>query len=219
MQDIGGITSLTWTLDYPRSRQGALVVKRALDLLLAAVLLVVLAPLLAAIAIAVRMTSPGPALFIQRRVGYRCAEFDMFKFRTMTVGAERRQGAMASACGTTFFKVANDPRTTRLGRWLRRLSLDELPQLLNVVKGDMSLVGPRPLLRSDLDRYPRASQMRRFAMYPGLTGLWQVNGRSLLPDEDRIRLDLTYVDNWSVWLDVKVLARTPPVVLTGRGAC
>ena len=219
MQNIGGITSLTWTLDYPRSRQGALVVKRAVDLLVAAVLLVVLAPLLAAIAIAVRMTSPGPALFIQRRVGYRCAEFDMFKFRTMTVGAERCQDAMASAHGTTFFKVADDPRTTRLGRWLRRSSLDELPQLLNVLKGDMSLVGPRPLLRSDLDTYPRASQMRRFAMYPGLTGLWQVSGRSLLPDEDRIRLDLTYVDSWNVWLDVKVLARTLPVVLTGRGAC
>jgi lipopolysaccharide/colanic/teichoic acid biosynthesis glycosyltransferase len=182
-------------------------------------LLVLLAPMLVLVVIAIRLTSKGPVIFVQRRIGYRCAEFNMYKFRTMIDGAERQERRLAQAqSDRTFLKIKNDPRTTSLGRVLRRYSIDELPQLYNVFRGDMSLLGPRPLLRSDLQRFPRASLMRRFAMKPGITGLWQVSGRSLLPDAERIRLDIDYVDNWSLTRDLAILARTVPVVITARGA-
>jgi lipopolysaccharide/colanic/teichoic acid biosynthesis glycosyltransferase len=143
----------------------------------------------------------------------------MLKFRSMAADAERLETVLAAESGATFLKLQADPRTTRLGRWLRRYSLDELPQLVNVLRGDMSLVGPRPLLLTDLERFPRRHQERRFAMPPGMTGLWQVSGRSDLPDAERIRLDLAYVEHWSLALDLWLLARTLPVVVAGDGAC
>ena len=213
------VADWAWTLDFPRTRRGALLVKRALDILVSGVLLVLLAPLLILVVIAIKRSSKGPVIFVQRRIGYRCAEFDMYKFRTMIDGAERQENRLAQAQpDRTFLKIKDDPRTTPLGRVLRRYSIDELPQLYNVFRGEMSLLGPRPLLRSDLQRFPRASLMRRFGMKPGITGLWQVSGRSLLPDADRIRLDIEYVDNWSLTRDLRILARTVPVVITARGA-
>jgi len=213
------VADWAWTLDFPRTRRGALLVKRGLDIVVSGALLVLLAPLLLLVVMAIRLTSKGPAIFVQRRIGYRCAEFDMYKFRTMIDGAERQEKRLAQGQpGRTFLKIKDDPRTTSLGRMLRRSSIDELPQLFNVFRGDMSLLGPRPLLRSDLQRFPRASLMRRFAMKPGITGLWQVSGRSLLPDAERIRLDIAYVDNWSLSRDLAILARTVPVVITARGA-
>jgi lipopolysaccharide/colanic/teichoic acid biosynthesis glycosyltransferase len=208
-----------WTLDFPRTRRGALLVKRGLDAVVSGALLVLLAPMLILVVIAIRLTDKGPVFFVQRRIGYRCAEFDMYKFRTMIDGAERQENRLAQAQpDRTFLKIKDDPRMTSLGRVLRRYSIDELPQLYNVFRGDMSLLGPRPLLRSDLQRFPRASLMRRFAMKPGISGLWQVSGRSLLPDAERIRLDIEYVDNWSLAGDLAILARTVPVVITARGA-
>lgn len=213
------VANWTWTLALPRSRHGGLVAKRAFDIIVSAILLILCAPLMALVAVAVRLSSPGPVFFVQRRIGYRCAEFDMYKFRTMVQDAEREQARLAAMQARgTFFKLMQDPRITRLGQVLRKTSIDELPQLYNVLRGDMSLVGPRPLLRSDLERYPRASLMRRFAMKPGISGLWQVSGRSLVSDASRIRLDLEYVDTWSLIGDVRILFRTVAVVLAARGA-
>lgn len=213
------VADWAWTLDFPRTRRGALLVKRTLDVVVAGGLLIVCAPLLALVAIAIKVSSPGPVLFVQRRVGYRCGELEMFKFRTMTDGAERQERRLSDAHpDRTFLKIKDDPRVTPIGRVLRRFSIDELPQLYNVLRGDMSLLGPRPLLPSDLHRFPRASVMRRFAMKPGISGLWQVSGRSLLPDAERIRLDIDYVDNWSLSRDLAILARTIPVVVAARGA-
>lgn len=213
------VADWVWTLDFPRTRRGALFVKRTLDVIVAGGLLIVCAPLLALVAIAIKVSSPGPVLFVQRRVGYRCGELEMYKFRTMADGAERHERRLADAHpDRTFLKIKDDPRVTPVGRVLRRFSIDELPQLYNVLRGDMSLLGPRPLLPSDLHRFPRASVMRRFAMKPGISGLWQVSGRSLLPDAERIRLDIDYVDNWSLSRDLAILARTIPVVVAARGA-
>jgi lipopolysaccharide/colanic/teichoic acid biosynthesis glycosyltransferase len=213
------VAEWAWTLDFPRARRGPLLVKRTLDVIASGTLLLLVAPLLVVVAVAIRVSSAGPVFFVQRRVGYRCAEFEMFKFRTMDDGAERHERRLAEAqSDRTFLKLQNDPRVTPLGRVLRRFSIDELPQLYNVLRGDMSLLGPRPLLPTDLDRFPRASVMRRFAMRPGISGLWQVSGRSLLPDAERIRLDIDYVDHWSLSRDLTILARTIPVVVTARGA-
>jgi lipopolysaccharide/colanic/teichoic acid biosynthesis glycosyltransferase len=194
--------------------------KRILDVLASATLLLLLAPLLAAIALAVKLTSPGPVLFVQQRIGYQGNPFPMLKFRTMCDGAEKLEAELAARSRhRTFLKIENDPRTTPLGRWLRVTSLDELPQLFNVLRGDMSMVGPRPILACDLGKFPRGHQMRRFTAKPGITGLWQVSGRSGCSDQERIQLDLVYVDCWSLWLDGWILARTLPVVVTGKGAC
>jgi lipopolysaccharide/colanic/teichoic acid biosynthesis glycosyltransferase len=213
------VADWAWTLDFPHTRRFALIAKRTLDVIVSGALLVLFAPVFALVIAAIRVSSPGPIFFVQRRIGYRCAEFDMYKFRTMVDGAERQEKQLLQAQpDRTFFKIQDDPRITRLGQLLRRSSIDELPQLLNVLRGDMSLVGPRPLLPSDLHRYPRASVMRRFAMKPGISGLWQVSGRSLLPDADRIRLDIDYVDNWSFSRDMALLAKTIPVVVTAKGA-
>jgi len=203
----------------PALRWPALAVKRVLDVVLALTLLGATFPILLLAVLAVRLTSRGPALFVHDRIGYRCQRFSMVKLRTMVQGAEREEPRLAAANGgKIFFKLEHDPRITRVGRVLRRYSLDELPQLFNVLRGDMSLVGPRPLLVSDLRNFPLYRQQRRFAMKPGLTGLWQVSGRSLLSDEERMRLDDEYVRRWSVRLDAKILARTPAAVLSGRGA-
>ena len=203
----------------PALRWPALAVKRAVDVVLAMTLLGATFPILVLAVLAVRLTSRGPAIFVHDRIGYRCRRFSMYKLRTMVQGAEREEARLAAANGgRIFFKLANDPRITRVGRLLRRFSLDELPQLLNVLRGDMSLVGPRPLLVSDLRNFPLYRQQRRFAMKPGLTGLWQVSGRSLLSDDERIRLDDEYVRRWSLSLDLAILRRTPGAVLSGRGA-
>lgn len=196
----------------------ALAVKRLLDVLLAAGLLVACSPLLLAAVAAVRLTSRGPAFFVQERIGFGCQRFSMYKLRTMVHGAERDEERLAAEGGAEiFFKLPDDPRVTRLGRWLRRYSVDELPQLVNVLRGDMALVGPRPPLVSDFRRFP-SYHRRCFSMKPGLTGLWQVSGRSLLSDRERIRLDREYVDHWSLRRDLVILAKTLPAVLSGRGA-
>lgn len=191
--------------------------KRAVDLILAAFLLILSAPLFVLIIAAIHLTSRGPALFIQRRIGYRCAEFNMFKFRTMVDGAEALEPQLATA-DSAFFKLQRDPRVTPVGQLLRRFSLDELPQLINVLNGSMSLVGPRPLLLSDLAKFSRRKQMRRFSVKPGMTGLWQVSGRSKCTDSERLELDREYVNGWRLRLDLKILLQTVKVVFTGEGA-
>lgn len=194
-------------------------VKRAFDLLIASVSLVVLSPLLLTIAILIRLDSPGPIFFSQKRAGENNRLFDMLKFRTMVVGAEDRieEIARQSESGAVIHKRPDDPRVTRTGRFLRRYSLDELPQLMNVLKGEMSLVGPRPEMPWLVDRYD-SWQRKRFAVPQGITGWWQINGRSDKPMHLNTEDDLYYVFNYSLWLDVLILLRTPGVVLRGEGA-
>jgi lipopolysaccharide/colanic/teichoic acid biosynthesis glycosyltransferase len=205
--------------DLRTRRPYAAGIKRGVDIAGSLAGIVVLAPLFLLLIVLIKVTSPGPAVFIQRRIGFRCNEFGMYKFRTMIANAELLQEQLKRAEGMSqFFKLKRDPRVTPLGRFLRRYSLDELPQLFNVLEGTMSLVGPRPLLVSDLEKFPLRGQMRRFSAKPGITGLWQVSGRSALSDEDRMQLDREYVSRWSVWLDLKILAKTVVVVLSGRGA-
>ncbi len=194
-------------------------VKTVAERLAAALLLLVLLPLMLAVAVAVRLDSPGPALFRQRRVGRDGRLFTMYKFRTMREAAEERLAALADRDegAGVLFKIRQDPRVTRTGTLLRRWSLDELPQLLNVARGDMALVGPRPALPQEVARY-EADPRRRLAVKPGLTGLWQVSGRSDLSWTETVRLDLRYVDNWSLRLDLAILCRTVGAVLGRRGA-
>jgi lipopolysaccharide/colanic/teichoic acid biosynthesis glycosyltransferase len=203
--------------DLRTRRPAAARVKRIFDICGSLVLIVLFAPLMLLIAALVQLTSRGPAIFVQRRIGFRCNEFGMYKFRTMIADAERLQAELAGD-DSHYFKLHHDPRITPLGRLLRRYSLDELPQLFNVLEGEMSLVGPRPLLVSDLERLPMRGQMRRFSVLPGITGLWQVSGRSCTTDAERMQLDRDYINGWSLWLDVKILFRTIVVVLSGRGA-
>lgn len=201
---------------------------RVLDVVLAALALVVLAPLLLGIAAAIRIDSAGPVLFRQRRVGRALAPFTVSKFRTMRQGVshdihrEFVLGLIAgkqppAAKGGPRFKLNGDARVTRVGRFLRRTSLDELPQLWNVIRGDMSLVGPRPPIPYEVEHYP-PHWFGRFAVKPGVTGLWQVSGRSELTLEEMITLDLDYVKRRSLWLNLRILARTVPAVLGARGA-
>lgn len=197
-----------------------LMAKRGIDLLGSIVLIVALSPVLAITAIAVKLTSPGPVLFKQPRYGYNRRRFPMFKFRTMVKDAEQRLGALEhlnEAAGPVF-KIKKDPRLTRIGGFLRSTSIDELPQLFNVLLGHMSLVGPRPLPVRDVSRFSEATLMRRFSVLPGMTGLWQVSGRSSLGFNDWIALDLKYIDNWSLLGDLRILLITVPVVIRGRGA-
>jgi exopolysaccharide biosynthesis polyprenyl glycosylphosphotransferase len=195
-------------------------VKEVVDRLGAGLVLLAAAPVLLAIALAVRLDSPGPVLFRQIRIGRDGREFSMLKFRTMVVDAEQQRAALLglneSADGL-LFKIADDPRVTRAGRLLRRLSLDELPQLLNVLGGQMSLVGPRPPLPDEVALYDD-SVRRRLLVKPGLTGLWQVSGRSDLTWEESVRLDLRYVENWSLLLDLMILWKTGSAVIRARGA-
>jgi exopolysaccharide biosynthesis polyprenyl glycosylphosphotransferase len=202
------------------SDDGRLVVKRCLDVVLGGLALICALPVLAAAALAIKLTSPGPVLFAQERYGLNKRRFRMYKLRTMVVGAETQQALLESrneASGPVF-KIREDPRITPVGRVLRRLSIDELPQLLNVLRGDMSLVGPRPLPMRDVGRFLEPALMRRFSVHPGITGLWQVSGRCELPFDDWIRLDLQYIDEWSLQLDLRILLRTVPTVVQGKGA-
>jgi exopolysaccharide biosynthesis polyprenyl glycosylphosphotransferase len=197
-----------------------LAVKRAMDVGGALILLIVLLPLMLGIAVAIKLTSPGPVLFTQDRCGYMKRLFRMHKFRTMVAGAERLQAELEEqneASGPAF-KIRADPRITPLGRFLRRTSLDELPQLWHVLTGEMSLVGPRPMATRDVGLFAEPWLMRRFSMRPGLTCLWQISGRSNLSFERWIALDLDYIDEWSIWLDLSILIRTIPVVARGAGA-
>ncbi len=208
----------TYWFDLRTRRPAAARVKRIVDLIGALALIVFLAPLMLLIAALVKLTSRGPAIFVQRRIGFRCNEFGMYKFRTMIADAELLQAELAGDDGAHYFKIHRDPRVTPIGRFLRRYSIDELPQLFNVLDGTMSLVGPRPLLVSDLERLPMRGQMRRFSVPPGITGLWQVSGRSDTTEEERMELDRRYINEWSLWLDMKILVRTIAAVLSGRGA-
>jgi exopolysaccharide biosynthesis polyprenyl glycosylphosphotransferase len=206
-------------VEHPTLSGARRVAKAVFDRVGAALLLTAFAPVLLAVAVAVRLDSPGPVLFRQVRVGRYGREFQIYKFRTMHVDAERRLAELRhlNEQDAVLFKIRDDPRVTRVGRYLRRLSLDELPQLFNVLGGTMSLVGPRPPLRSEVAAYP-ADARRRLAVRPGMTGLWQVSGRSDLPWEEAVRLDLRYVENWSLSLDLVILLRTLTAVWRGAGA-
>jgi exopolysaccharide biosynthesis polyprenyl glycosylphosphotransferase len=195
-----------------------LLVKRSIDFSAAVVGVAIGFPIFLAIALAVRMTSPGPAIFRQERCGLNGRKFRVYKFRSMRADAEDHKAEVVHlSTRRTAPKIPNDPRLTPLGRYLRRFSLDELPQLFNVIRGEMSLVGPRPAIPSEVAEYQRW-QRRRLRMRPGLTCLWALNGRDACDFETWMRLDLQYIDNWSLGLDCKILLRTIPQVLTGKGA-
>lgn len=198
----------------------ALMIKRALDIAVSGTLLLLTAPLLGVVALAIKMTSPGPVFFLQERIGMNKRRFKIWKFRTMVTNAEQLMASLEkmNEVSGPVFKMKNDPRITRIGKFLRKSSIDELPQLLNVLKGDMSLVGPRPLPVRDYDGFNEDWQRRRFSAKPGITCLWQVNGRSGISFDQWMRLDLQYMDEWSLWLDLKILARTVPAVVRGSGA-
>jgi len=218
LEELEGIPLLTFT-----NTPGAifpLFIKWLADVVVSALLLVVLSPLLAALGLIVWLSSKGPMLYTQQRCGLNGRRFTLFKFRTMFVGADERLDEVAhlNEVNGPAFKARRDPRVTPVGRWLRRWSLDELPQLVNVLKGEMSLVGPRPPIPAEVELYERW-QRRRLSMKPGITGLWQVSGRAGIDDfDDWIALDLRYIDQWSLWLDAKILLKTIPAVLFARGA-
>ncbi|WP_308796899.1 sugar transferase [Agromyces silvae] len=207
-------------VETPKFEGRKLVAKRVFDLIASAGLLLVLSPVLIVVALAVKLTSKGPVLFKQERVGIKGKPFKMLKFRSMVVDAEARLAALQAqrdAGNTVMFKMKDDPRVTKVGRVLRRYSLDELPQLINVLLGSMSLVGPRPPLPREVDAYDQHVN-RRFLVKPGITGLWQVSGRSSLPWEETVRLDLYYVENWSLTGDIVILWRTAKAVVAKDGA-
>jgi exopolysaccharide biosynthesis polyprenyl glycosylphosphotransferase len=217
IRPIAGLSLLH--LERPAASGGQMLLKASFDRSMGIVILVLAAPLLLAIAAAVRLTSHGPALFTQTRVGVGGREFSIYKFRSMVPDAERKLIDLAQhdEGNGTLFKIRSDPRVTRIGQYLRRYSLDELPQLLNVARGEMSLVGPRPPLPSEVADY-NDDAVRRLRVRPGMTGLWQVSGRSDLSWEQSLQLDLRYVDNWSMTLDLSILWRTLRAVVRGSGA-
>ena len=197
------------------------VIKHVMDLVGAFILLIVLSPLFLLIAIAIKLTSPGPVFFQQQRSGQNGAPFILYKFRTMITNAEQLKHELEALneMSGPVFKVTNDPRITRIGKWLRRYSLDELPQLFNVLRGEMSLVGPRPLPVDEVKRFSDLAHRRRLSVKPGITCLWQISGRNQIKDfKDWVRLDLEYIDNWSLWLDLSILLRTIPAVFAATGA-
>jgi len=199
----------------------ALLIKGFIDFVGALILLIATSPLFLIAAIGIRFTSPGPVFFRQQRAGRHGRPFMMFKFRSMHSDAEMRRAELESFNEMTgpVFKVTKDPRVTPFGRWLRKTSIDELPQLINVLRGDMSLVGPRPLPIYEVEKFENTAQRRRLSVKPGLTCLWQVSGRNEVSSfHDWVRLDLDYIDNWSLWLDFKILLKTIPTVLLGFGA-
>ncbi len=198
---------------------GNLLIKRALDVAVAGSALLVFGIPWLVICAAIKLDSKGPVFFVQTRVGKNHQTFPARKFRSMYVDAEQRLAELQSRNEATgpLFKMRNDPRVTRVGKWLRRTSLDELPQLLNVLSGDMSLVGPRPPIPAEVDKY-ESWHLKRLSAAPGMTGLWQVSGRSELPFDEMVLLDIYYIENWTLGLDLQILLRTIPAVLSGRGA-
>jgi exopolysaccharide biosynthesis polyprenyl glycosylphosphotransferase len=198
-----------------------ILVKWLMDILGAFFLLLLVSPVMLAVAVLIRLTSNGPAMFTQQRSGLNGAPFKIYKFRTMMTNAEQFKHELAAMNEMTgpVFKITNDPRVTPIGKFLRKWSLDELPQLFNVLRGEMSLVGPRPLPVDEVKRFNDLAHRRRLSVKPGLTCLWQVSGRNKISDfKEWVRLDLEYIDNWSIWLDLQILLRTIPAVLTTSGA-
>ena len=196
------------------------VFKRLLDILASTVLLLLLSPLLLGIAVLIKLESSGPLVFAQTRVGRYGKLFKMWKFRSMYIDAEQRKAELMKAnemAGGVLFKMKHDPRITRVGRAIRKASIDELPQLWNVLKGDMSLVGPRPPVPEEVDEYS-LSDRRRLEVIPGITCIWQVSGRSDIPFPEQVRLDVEYIEAQSFWKDIEILLKTIPAVLLGRGA-
>jgi exopolysaccharide biosynthesis polyprenyl glycosylphosphotransferase len=206
-------------VEEPQSDRAGGWAKRTFDVVLAAAGVVVLSPLLLLVALLIRLQDGGPVLYRQRRVGANGAQFDMVKFRSMVVDAEARLQEIADANehDGVLFKIREDPRVTRVGRIIRKFSIDELPQLFNVLRGEMSLVGPRPPLVNEYERYEQDTH-RRLLVRPGMTGLWQVSGRADLPWSEAVRLDLYYVDNWSMVIDLVIMLKTVKAVLVSRGA-
>jgi len=198
---------------------GQWITKRIFDLVVGVVIVIVALPFWVLIALAVKLSSPGPVLYSDRRVGLGEREFQMLKFRTMFEGADRQKEALeqTNEAGGALFKIRDDPRVTQVGRLLRRFSLDEIPNVINVLRGEMSLVGPRPLPTRDFNLL-EAWHRRRYNVLPGMTGLWQVSGRSDLSFDDLVRLDFYYLENWSIWLDITIMFKTPFVVVARRGA-
>jgi exopolysaccharide biosynthesis polyprenyl glycosylphosphotransferase len=218
VEDLEGDSLIT---HYPGGLDGwSAVVKRAVDIIFSAVLIVLLSPLFVLTALLIKLTAPGPVLFVQKRLGLNKRRFGICKFRTMGVDAEGRMKEIEhlNEVSGPVFKIKNDPRVTPIGRFLRKTSIDELPQLLNVLKGDMSLVGPRPLPIRDYQGFNEDWQRRRFSVRPGITCLWQIGGRSSISFEKWMELDLQYIDKWSLWLDFQIMAKTIPAVLKGSGA-
>ena len=200
--------------------ENALIAKRIFDIVVTLASMPLILPILLVTALAIRLESRGPVLFVPNRVGLHKKLFPMYKFRSMVVDAEERMKEIEhlnEAEGANF-KIKDDPRITRVGRFIRKMSIDELPQLINVLKGDMSLVGPRPMSIRDVSHFDKGIQRKRFSVRPGITGLWQVSGRSNLTFDQWIDLDLEYIDHWSFGLDIRILLRTIPVVLLSRGA-
>lgn len=194
-------------------------VKRLIDIVGSGIALLILSPLLVAVAVIIKVTSPGPVLFRQVRVGLHGAQFNLLKFRSMVINAEELREKLAAQNEQTgpVFKMVNDPRITRIGRFIRKYSIDELPQLINILRGDMTIVGPRPALPAEVAEY-KTWQRRRLSVRPGLTCYWQVGGRNSIGFDEWMLLDLRYVDNWSLMVDARLILRTFPVVLTGSGA-
>ena len=206
------------TLEAQPVAPSALVVKRVLDVAISALALVLLAPVMALIALAIKLGSPGSVLYRSWRVGQNGKLFVFLKFRTMVTNADELKDSLQhlNEREGLLFKISNDPRTTPFGRFLRRYSLDELPQLVNVLRGEMSLVGPRPPSLDEYEQYTAEHQMR-LAAKPGITGLWQISARNDPSFERALSLDRSYIENWSPWLDLKILLKTMPVVLQGEG--
>jgi exopolysaccharide biosynthesis polyprenyl glycosylphosphotransferase len=210
----------TITITSVTLENGPIIAKRLFDLVGSGLLLVFLSPVLLATALLIKATSPGSVFFVQKRLGLNKRLFRIYKFRTMAQGADQMQKEFESLneVNGPAFKIRNDPRITPVGKFLRKTSIDELPQLFNVLKGDMSLVGPRPLPVRDYENFREDWHRRRFSVKPGITCLWQVGGRSDLDFNQWMELDMLYIDSWSLWLDVKILLQTIPAVLQGRGA-
>ncbi len=200
--------------------QWPLLVKRFIDIAVSSILLMLLSPLFLLVTILIKLDSKGTVFFIQERMGFNKRRFKVLKFRTMVVNAEKliKRIEKLNEVSGPVFKIKNDPRLTRLGKWLRKTSIDELPQLINVLAGDMSLVGPRPLPVRDYRGFDQNWYRRRFSVRPGITCTWQVNGRSDIAFEKWMKLDMEYIDNWSMWLDLQILAKTIPAVIRGSGA-
>lgn len=218
LTQVGKIPLLT--LEPVAQDRNKLFIKRLFDLVVTLASMPFFLPVILLVAIAIKLDSPGPIFFVQQRVGLRKHLFPMFKFRSMFENAEDmlKEIEHLNEAEGPIFKIANDPRVTRVGRFIRKTSLDELPQLFNVLRGEMSLVGPRPMSIRDVELFDRGIQRKRFSVKPGITCLWQISGRSNLPFDKWLELDLEYIENWSFWLDMKILLKTIPAVLKSRGA-
>jgi exopolysaccharide biosynthesis polyprenyl glycosylphosphotransferase len=218
LTQVGSIPLLT--MEPVAHDDGKLFAKRLFDLVVTTLSMPVVLPIMAIIALFIKIDSPGPVFFVQRRVGLRKHLFSMYKFRSMHVDAEEKLKEIEhlNEAEGPIFKMTNDPRITRVGRFIRRTSLDELPQLFNVLRGEMSLVGPRPMSIRDVGLFDQGIQRKRFSVRPGLTCIWQISGRSNLPFQKWLELDLEYIQNWSLYLDMKILLKTIPAVLKSKGA-